>query len=67
MEPNEAFEKLAWHLHRKMEHLDPTDDPEWEDLHRTRRIFIERAYVRFLWSETYCWLLWASGSPATTK
>jgi hypothetical protein len=40
-------EALAEELHRKMEHLDPTDLPEWEKLN-DRQKFFYRACVQHL-------------------
>ena len=37
--PEDPVERLARVLHAKMEHLDPTDDPDWESLTEQQREF----------------------------
>ncbi len=37
--PNEAIECLARRLHWKMEHLDPTEDEEWDRLTERQKEF----------------------------
>jgi hypothetical protein len=36
---DEAIELLSRRLHQKMEHLDPSGDPEWEDLSDIQKEF----------------------------
>jgi hypothetical protein len=64
----QAIERLAIRLFWKMEHLDPTEDSEWDGLTDHQKDFY-RTCVRSLLCEPRSLLIalgYQSGSPATT-
>ena len=54
--PEEALELLARRLHWKMEHLDPTEDADWEELTDHQKNFY-RASVRALLCDRHLLLI----------